>query len=148
VAQLQADEQEARRLYQESLTIFREIGHQAGLAMTHTKLGHVARTLGENAAARGSFGEAVKIAMAIQATPAALEALLGLVPLLMAAEPARQKQALEILAFILNQTAASPDQQARATRLLAEVKPHFSTEAVRVTQTSSLEGIAKRVLGE
>jgi predicted ATPase/DNA-binding SARP family transcriptional activator len=152
VAQTQTEYQEAKRLYQESLTIFREIGNQAGLILTQTKLGHVSHALREDPAAQRYFTEALKMAIAIQVVPAALDALIGLVPLLMAAEEVKQRQALEILAFILNHPAASQDHQDRAARLLAELEPHFSAEQIGAAQArgqaGTLEMIVKKIAGE
>ncbi len=152
VARIEAEHQEAKRLYQESLTIFREIGNQAGLIMAQTKLGHVARALRQDSAAQGYFAEALKMAAAIQAVPAVLDALMGLVPLLMVEGEAEQKQALEILTLILNHPATSQDNRARAARLLAKLEPQLSAEEVRVARTrgqsSTLEMMVKKIVGE
>ena len=61
LAQMQGDYAEARALYEESLTIRRQLGNQRGIAATLNNLGNVARDQGDYAGARALYEESLTI---------------------------------------------------------------------------------------
>jgi tetratricopeptide (TPR) repeat protein len=150
VVQMMAEYQGARQLYQESRSIFKEIGNQWGLITASTRLGYVTNHLGDTETARDYFYSALKMSIAIQAVPGALDALLGLASLWIKTGQGSQAEAMEILALALSHPASSRDHQNKAARLLADLQPYSGTaQAVRTgEQVETLEIVAKRILGE
>ena len=120
----------ARQLYQESLAIFEEIGNQWGIMAGHNKLGHISNELGETDAAERHFAAALDLAESIQATPAMLDALVGMVALRIKRGDDDWSSILEALALALNHPVSSRSNQDRAARLLAELEPHLPANAL------------------
>jgi tetratricopeptide (TPR) repeat protein len=109
---------EAQRLHQESCAIFEQIGYRLGAGLTLNDLGHVAHAQGEQPAARAYFEAALRTAIAIEATPLALDALVGIAMLTKAAEPERARELLDLAA---RHPASGQDTRDRAAALLAEL---------------------------
>jgi hypothetical protein len=147
---------EAKRLHQAGLAISEELGDRWNTAISLNYLGQVAYAQGELQEARQQFLTALKIAMAGQVTPVALDALVGLVTLQVSQEPAgdsglaMKEQAVETLIVVLNQPAIMRETKERAGRLLAELEPQLSPQAVVAAQVSGqtrhLEAVVAKVL--
>jgi predicted ATPase/DNA-binding SARP family transcriptional activator/Tfp pilus assembly protein PilF len=110
---------EAKRLHQESCTMFKEIGYRLGAGLTLNDLGHVARALGEAEESRAYFREALKTAVEIEATPLALDVLVGMAMLIKDNET---EWALELLTLTSQHAASGRETRDRAARLLAELE--------------------------
>jgi predicted ATPase/DNA-binding SARP family transcriptional activator/Tfp pilus assembly protein PilF len=117
---------EAKELHQESCAIFERIGYQLGAGLTLNDLGHVARALGEDAASRGYFYQALRTAMAIQATPLALDALVGIALLIKDTEATH---AHELLVLAQQHPASGKETRDRAAGLLAELEVQARTRS-------------------
>ncbi|HET9224157.1 MAG TPA: tetratricopeptide repeat protein, partial [Roseiflexaceae bacterium] len=87
---------EARRLHQESCAIFEQIGYRLGAGLTLNDLGHVAHAQGDESTARAYFEAALRTAVAIEAAPLALDALVGIAMLIKMTEPARARELLDL----------------------------------------------------
>jgi predicted ATPase/DNA-binding SARP family transcriptional activator len=109
---------EAQRLHQESCAIFEQIGYRLGAGLTLNDLGHVAHAQGEQAAAHAYFEAALRTAVAIEATPLALDALVGIAMLLKASDPARAR---DLLGLAGRHPASGQETRDRAAALLAEL---------------------------
>lgn len=150
VVQMMGEDQGARQLYTESLAIFKEIGNQWGIISAWIKLGLAAGKLDEPVTARAYLSEALKLAQDSQAIPLVMDALVGWAALLV--KEGQNEQALEILALTLSHPASSRDNQDRAARLVAELEPRLSAEAVKGrrprSRTDTLEIITRKLLTE
>ncbi|MCB0164289.1 MAG: tetratricopeptide repeat protein [Anaerolineae bacterium] len=135
----------AKQLYQESLAIFEEIGNQWGIISGQNKLGYISNELGETDAAERHFAAALDLAESIQAVPAMLDALVGLVALRIKRGDDDWPRILEALALALNHPVSSRSNQDRAARLLAELEPrlpaHTLSDLQAKPQTRSIKDI-------
>ncbi|MDQ3711058.1 MAG: tetratricopeptide repeat protein [Acidobacteriota bacterium] len=94
----------AALLLEKGLALSKTIGYRRAVATTLDNLGCVAAARRQTEKARLYFDEALKEAMEIRSLPIALDILAGTAALL-AREKAKQPRALEILAFVVNQSA-------------------------------------------
>jgi predicted ATPase len=138
----------AQRLNQESLATFREIGNQWGIISALTGLGRVAAAVGQYPAANATFADALKLAMEIEATPLAMEVLLGMAGLLIKTN--QSDRALDILELVLKHPASSRDTQDKAAHLLTELEPQRPAEAIKkpgaTNQIKTLESVVEALL--
>jgi predicted ATPase/DNA-binding SARP family transcriptional activator len=109
---------EALRLHQESCAIFEQIGYQLGAGLTLNDVARVALVQGDQATARAYFEAALRTAVAIKATPLALDALVGIAMLSVAAEPERARELLDLAG---RHPASGQETRERAAALLAEL---------------------------
>ncbi|MBN1659473.1 MAG: tetratricopeptide repeat protein, partial [Anaerolineae bacterium] len=117
---------EAERLYEESLLLKREIGHQRGVALTLISLGDLAQRKGDHVRARAHYREALQVAIEIQSPPVILTSLLGWGEVL--AQVGQQEKAAALLTFILGHPAAEQQLQDQVCGTLAELKAALSPE--------------------
>jgi predicted ATPase/DNA-binding SARP family transcriptional activator/Tfp pilus assembly protein PilF len=117
---------EAKQLHQESCTISERIGYRLGAGLALNDLGHVARALGEDEASRGYFVQALRTALAIQATPLALDVLVGIALLIKDIEADR---AYELLVLAQQHPASGKETRDRAAGLLAELEAQVRARA-------------------
>jgi tetratricopeptide (TPR) repeat protein len=150
---------EAKRLYQEGLAISKELGDQWNISLSLNHLGQITYALDELQEAKQYFLTALKTAMEAQATTIALDALVGLVILLVKerastaeSEVAKKEQALEWLVLPLNHPASWQDTKNRANQLLAELEaelpPHIVAAAQQRGQARKLKEIVAEILAE
>lgn len=149
VALLEAAYREAERFCWESLALYRALGDRAGLAGVSSSLGYIAVAQGDDAGAQAQFEEAFDLAVAIQAAPIALDALLGRATLL--ARQGEDKRVKALLALVLGHPAGTPALEAKARRLLPEqagqLPMESATAAKAVGQVDELESLKSFMRG-
>jgi predicted ATPase/DNA-binding SARP family transcriptional activator/Tfp pilus assembly protein PilF len=127
---------EAKQLYLESRAICQQLGLRLGEGVALNDLGQVALALGEAVEACGYFDAALRIAMDIQATPLALNVLVGIAALLERSEPER---GLELLLLASEHPASDHETRDRAmaslARLTAQTPGDIAVGTNRPTQT-------------
>jgi tetratricopeptide (TPR) repeat protein len=99
--------QKAKQYYQESLLIALEIDHKAGATSTSINLGQLHILLGEHQIAWGYLQEALSESVAIGAVPLTLDALVGVVQLLI--KNWHHESAAELLGLVLSHPALEFD---------------------------------------
>jgi len=110
IAMQRAGYAEARRLFRDALAVYERIGSRYWEAYTHLSLGEVARATQDAARAHQEFEKALQLALAIDALPRALDALMGLARV---EESKREfSRAVERAAFVAAH--ASTDQPTRS----------------------------------
>jgi hypothetical protein len=146
---------EAKRLYNEGLAISKELGDQWNIALSLNHLGQITHALGELQEAKQYFLTALKTAMEAQAAPITLDALVGLVILLVKEQAdtaqsklANKEQAMEWLALVLNHPASRQDTKNRASQLLAELPSSIIATAQERGQSRKLEEVVAEILAE
>lgn len=122
------DREEARRLYEEGLARFREIGNPWGIVVSLTNLGEAALARGDYAEAHARFKEALKGAMDLKAVFVVLDLLAG-VATLMAREGQTGPAAL-LLAYVLDHPSLEPEYKAKAERVFGELAAQMPSEAI------------------
>jgi predicted ATPase/DNA-binding SARP family transcriptional activator len=138
---------EAKRLHQESCAMFKEIGYRLGAGYTLNDLGHVVRALGQEEASQTYFREALKTAVEIEATPLALDVLVGMATLIQNNETER---ALELLRLTSQHPASDRETRDRAARVLAELKTRGVSQERMGTHapTRTFEELVGQLLSE
>lgn len=146
---------EAKRLQEESVTIFREIGNLWGLGVGLYFLGQTCSALDEADEAWRHFREALQIASRYQMTPLALGVLVNIAELWCqpggyGPRPANSGTTLELLALILNHSMAEQQQKEKAALLVSQLqadlpRPLFETAMAR-GQARTLETVVAQIL--
>ncbi len=137
---------EAKLLYQQSLTIFKEIGNQLGIITSLTNLGNASCALGEYQAAWRLFQTALKLALANRVMPKVLDVFTGVAELWLKEE--KTQRALEVLALIVNHPASSKENQDRAVRLLSDLIPQLSAEVMSLTEQIEQDKLVEEIIKE
>jgi tetratricopeptide (TPR) repeat protein len=106
---------ESRQLHDESLLLKQELGNRRSISISLINLGEVNSLLGEVDAARRAFHEALRLTMAIQAYPLALDALVGLASLLQDEQP---KQAIRLLRLAYHHPTSGRETEEKAAQQL------------------------------
>jgi tetratricopeptide (TPR) repeat protein len=149
IAQTDGDVKEARRLVDESIRQFREIGDTWFLAHALNLAGHFALAADEITQAQEGFKQAGSIAYANQALPNILDSLVGLA--MLRAKEGCRRRALEMVLFVLDHPSSTWDARERAEKLRAEVEPSLKPnqiEAARArAQSMSLDEIGRELTG-
>ncbi|MCA9944770.1 MAG: tetratricopeptide repeat protein [Ardenticatenaceae bacterium] len=117
---------EARRLHDESLILKKGLGNRRSISISLINLGEVTSQLGEVAAARRAFHEALRLSMEIQASPLALDALVGVAGLL--AQDEQRSQALQLLRLAYHHPASTRETQEKAGQQLAALAESLDLE--------------------
>ena len=146
---------EAKRLQQESVTIFREIGNLWGLGVGLYFLGQTCSALDEVDEAWRYFHEALQIASRHQMIPLALGILVNIAELWHrtgehGAGPASSETTLELLALILNHPMAEQQQKKKAASLLVQLEADLPRPLFKMTvargQARTLETTVAEIL--
>ncbi|HZH75590.1 MAG TPA: tetratricopeptide repeat protein, partial [Archangium sp.] len=116
VAHRRKDDARARRLFEESLALYRKLNARQGITESLICLGRIASEAGEPERARGHLHAALEMGMEVGATSQVLDALVGLAELL--APVARPPRMLRALRLISTHPAAERSTRERVTRLL------------------------------
>jgi predicted ATPase/DNA-binding SARP family transcriptional activator len=146
--------EEAKKRYLESIEITKETGERWRTGSTLTGLGYTTCVLGEYEASGRYFCQALQMAMEIEALWMAMDALAGFAKLLTASDPgeAAAERAVELLAFVLNQSTSSQETRDRAAPLLAELEGRLSAAAVAAAkergQVRDLQAIVEEVMAK
>ncbi|MEM7033657.1 MAG: tetratricopeptide repeat protein [Chloroflexota bacterium] len=115
---------EAKSLLKKSLTLSRKIKDYHGVVISLDNLGYVAEALGQDQKARRCFQEALSDALAINAAPLALNVFVGLATLLLKQPEMKpsshNRQAQELLTFVVQHPASEQETRLHAEALLAE----------------------------
>ncbi len=113
-ARLNGRYSEAISHYEEALNIFKSIDQKFGMTMVIHNLGHVSTMMGNTEAALQHYDESLRMAIEIQAIPAALEILAALAGI--AADKGDYDHALNLLGVVL----ANPSAPKEALHMFAE----------------------------
>ncbi len=113
VAQAGGDEAEARRLFEDSGTWYRQVSRSLNL------LGHLALTTGDPARARERFNQTLETAVAVRIITGALDGLTGLAMLY--AQEGNHEGAPELASHILPHPASTQEAKDRVERLPHEL---------------------------
>jgi len=140
----------ARQLNRESLDIKRELGDRRSIIYSLINLGEVDCALGEYRESRKRFGQALRMALDIQAVPLAVEVLVGMAILL--STIGEKTGALELCAFVLRHPAAKKQHQERVEGLLSELVSPLPPEVAAAARARAggwtLDDVAAEVLAE
>lgn len=137
------DDARAKRFYQKGVAIYRQIGIKSGLANTLGNLGETCYNLGEEQSASEYLLEALKIAWEIEAIPAVLENLVGLVPCLV--KMGETGPSLELLVFVSRHLSAEHAVREKADNLFAELSAGCSPQVVAAARAKA-EGMDLKVV--
>ena len=113
-ARLNGKYNEAISHYQEALSIYQSINQKFGMTMVIHNLGHVSTMIGDTDSALKYYDKSLRMAIEIQAIPAALEILAALAGI--AADKGNYEHALNLLGFVF----ANPSAPKEALHMFAE----------------------------
>lgn len=140
---------EAEQLYEDSLVTFEQIGHKTGVVQSLTNLGHMASALEDHERAHNAFLDALQLATEIQATPMALNALVGIASVL--AQMGEPVEALALLTLVREHAASTQESRASAERLCEALAAQLAAEPVDPDrgqeQESTINLLLKEMLG-
>jgi len=142
------DEAEARRLFDECVEQFRNIGDAWSISRALNLRGYFALALGEDLQARESFLQACRAAMPARIHACALDALTGLA--MLEARAGRHEQVFEWVLQILDNPASTKDTRNRAETLCLEMKANLTPRQIETVQArpgKSIEELAEEILG-
>jgi predicted ATPase len=144
----QGQPREAQSHLRESVELLRELGDRWSTARVLNQLGEATFAQGDDSEAQRCFLEGLRTALAAQALPVALEALVG-----MAAVQGRagaSESALELVSQVLRHPSSSQETKARAEQLRAEVQRQLSPEQIGAAQArasaKSFEAVVQETL--
>ena len=143
VAEGLGEYREAKQLQQECLAIYKEIGDRWGIANSLNNLGFAICVLGEFQESKKCFHQALETAIDTQTVPVALEALVGMVTLLM--KEGEKEQASELITHVLHHPVIYGEIKHRAEQLLSELEPQLLTH---VLHHPAIYGEIKDRIGE
>jgi tetratricopeptide (TPR) repeat protein len=132
IVQASGDRAEAKQLLQRSLIIRREIGDVIGSVYTLNGLGEAASLLGEFSEASAYFLEALATALETKAVPLILTAFVGIA--VSWYHQGLAEQALELLAFALNQPVLEQAFRDYAEQLRAQIEPRLEAQVAAAAQ--------------
>jgi predicted ATPase/DNA-binding SARP family transcriptional activator len=132
VAYLEGAYAEARKLYLESIEVNQQTGERWRTGPALIGLGYTTCALDDYEAASRYLRTALQTAMEIESLWIAMDSLVGLAGLLTASDPgeAAAEEAIELLAFVLQQPASSQQAEDRAIALLAELEGRLTPAAL------------------
>jgi predicted ATPase len=117
---------EAWDYFQKSLAIRQEIGDDRGISLVLVNLGEVADALGRGNEAKEYFRDGIELALKTSATPRALIALTGMASILQ--REGHLQEAVEVIGFILNQSALIQVNREKAEYLLSELRSEVGAD--------------------
>ena len=119
---------DAKQIFAENVAYSREKGYLKGVVLALIGAADAARALDELSDARQHLSEALTTAVKSNQVPYILSALSVVAALLMQTEA--RKQAAQIVAFVLDHHAATPETKRYAGRLLAQLESELPSEAL------------------
>jgi tetratricopeptide (TPR) repeat protein len=128
IAHQTGDDERATAALQESLDLCADIGHRWGMAYAQIQLGNIAHAQQRHRQAAAYHLRALRIAREINALPTALDALLGLIALLIVDE--QEQRAADLLALVLEHPAAGHDTRRRAQAMRRALGAERRADAV------------------
>ncbi|HSM57359.1 MAG TPA: tetratricopeptide repeat protein [Candidatus Sulfomarinibacteraceae bacterium] len=140
---------EARRYFQRSLTIHRQLGSPWTISAALSNLGHVAWRQEKLDDARSYYREALQVAMRGNVAPLALDALVGAAHV--AAEEGEPERALCLLNFALahpqtDRAETAVQAQQLREKLLDQAALDAASDEVQAQEDATLENISREVL--
>jgi predicted ATPase/transcriptional regulator with XRE-family HTH domain len=131
-----------------SLDIFGRFAEGWDIARSLTYLGDAAMLAGDFLEARKYYQDALQLSIEAQATPIALDAILGLGEL--QAQTGKPENALLLCAYILQHPSSEHDTKSRAEELWGTLEPQISPEQVVASRSQakgvSMDAIVKEAL--
>jgi tetratricopeptide (TPR) repeat protein len=128
VASLLSEHGAAKAFLQQSLDLSQETGNRHSMATCLKQLGQVACQMGDYPAAKDYFAEALSLAMDIRTFQVALDILIGVAALFQ--QQGKRARALELLAFVIHQSASSQERKNHALILLPQCEAGLSPRVV------------------
>ena len=119
---------EAKIQLRKSLVIFSEYTTGWNIARSLTSLGHAARMAGEYTEARDHYLDAVRLSIEAEATPIAMDTLLGLGYL--QEQAGKAENALVLCYFVLNHPSSEVQTKDSAGQLCVELEHRLSSNQV------------------
>jgi len=148
VHQALGDGLEARRCFEESIAIWREIGEQGSLAQTLNRYGQSLIAKADWPMAQRCFLEALAVAKHAQITPLVLDGLLGMAAL--QAEEGNVESALEVVLHILQDPAHTQGVHNRTEQLRTDLEVHLTDQQIDVirarVQDKALDVLVQNLL--
>ncbi len=146
---MQGDYAEAKQYCEECLALYRSYGDYWGTAAALINLGDIVCALGDLRSARRCFHEALRTIYAIQAVPLMVEAMVGMVELLIREE--KSAQALTLLIPVIQNPPRDREIRSRAEKLWAKLKADLPADQVtsiqRNYQPQPIETVAQQIFG-
>jgi len=132
--------------YEQSLSIFNEIGEQGSYAETLNALGTAFLALKQREKAQQTYRRALQLAAKIQAMPVAMYALSGY-----AATLGNSSEAAKLLSFVLQHPASDQETKDTAGGYLMKLEVRLSANEMILAQEASelmqMSGVLVEVLG-
>jgi predicted ATPase/nucleoside phosphorylase len=142
--------EEARRTCEDSLARCRASNNPWNMCFALDVLGKVNAAIGVKDEARSNFFEALQIALDINATPLALDAVVGISSL--ATHPEDKGRAVELVLFCMEHNGSDNDTRLWASSILAqltlEVTPEVMLDSQKRSKTLHLEDVVKKLLSK
>lgn len=141
---------EAREQFEAALKQAQEIGYERGIIRSLYKLGDVAHALSEDHVALAHYRAALQTARAIEATPLAVDAVLGLAA--MARDAGHYERAMTLLAAAMAHLSSTSDRETfeRAAQLRADLATHYGPQQIDArldqAQAETLEEVVSQLL--
>ncbi|MBI5563548.1 MAG: tetratricopeptide repeat protein [Chloroflexi bacterium] len=140
VALASGNKLDAKWFLQWSLTIRKETGDLVGSVYTLNSLGETTSALCQPAEAMTYYLEALAAARETQAAPLTLSVLVSIAAFWQ--RQGQAEQALELLAFVLNNPVTEQEYKDRASQLLAQIEPELDPQIVAAAHE---RGLARRL---
>jgi predicted ATPase/DNA-binding XRE family transcriptional regulator len=149
IAQSLGNHAEARRMLEESVALDRDVGDPWSLSRALNSLSQIALIQSDLLRAEESVIQAVMVAAKIEHKTNALEALVTLAEVHVRQK--RHSDALEIVQFVLEDSASPHRAKAHAEKIRAEAESHFTSEQLEAirsrVQTLTLDVIMRKLEG-
>lgn len=119
---------EAREFHEQAIAISSDLGDRPSQIKGLKGLGFTLCALGDCEKARNCFDEALNMAWDLQIIPEVLGALTGISTVL--AKKGKRKQAIELVAHILNHSSIDSETGVRAGQLLSDLRSRLTPQAI------------------
>jgi len=119
IAEALGEFDQARRLYEDGMDLYEQIGYRWGAANTRVNIANVTAALGDPGEAERQLAIALRAALDLKAIPLVVEALVGVAQLW--ADVDRLVMAQAVLGVALRRTEADVETRLKAERLAAEL---------------------------
>lgn len=140
------DYRTAKQLFNESLSLYRDVDYKWGMASALSDLGQTDYAMGQYEESYRSFRSGIEIAMSVRAQKVALTGVLGVAKLMYAAK--RHEWAVELAAHIRDHVAVTHETAQEAEELLRQLEPNLNGEAFRASMAKGQQKTLREVVDE
>jgi tetratricopeptide (TPR) repeat protein len=134
---------QAGHLAQEGLTQAKQAGSPYIQALCLNCLGQKARVESQDAEAHSYHRQAIRTAWETEQLPPVLDGVIGIAELEL--KRGQPQSAGELLAFVIQHPSTCARERDRAARLLVQLEPQFTPEAIAAAQKQKLEAVVERI---